>query len=337
MRPTLKRPELFPRRIYLLLVIILSLALIVLVGVYIALRQSGDEQSPPDASTQPGTPVFSFAVAAPAGQPFRPRGAVIVGTRVYVADSEGGRLGVVDLARGPDATLDFIPIAFDRPDQELPAKPQPVGIGVLRDASLLVTDPANGRLWRMGQDGRLLGDFPDQDERARSGLVRPVGVAVAEDEVYVTDVGDQRIKVYTDTGRFLRSVGGPGYLPGELAFPNGIAVNADGEIWVADSNNRRVQLLGPQGEPLLIIDQAGEDVRFDLPRAVALDRLGRVHVIDTFGQTVHIFQSDGRYDSSYGQPTDPGGRLDLPEGLAIDDSRIVVSDGGNRRLVVYTY
>jgi hypothetical protein len=85
------------------------------------------------------------------------------------------------------------------------------------------------------------------------------------------------------------------------------------------------------------VERAGADVRFDLPRAVALDRLGRVHVVDTFGRTIYLFDGDGRYETSYGQPSDPGGRLDLPEGIAIDESRIVVSDGGNRRLVVYTY
>lgn len=324
------------KRRYLLLGLLVAMAAAVLIAALVV-RHPDDQGLSGAGDGPPGTPSLSYSIEAPPGLPFRPRGVVIAGTRAFVADSEGGRLGVVDLGQGPQATLDFLPVSFDRPGEELPARPQPAGLGLLRDGTLLMADSANGRLWRIGQNGQLLGDFPATEERARSQLQSPVGVAVSGDEVYVTDVGDQRVKVYSDTGRFLRSLGGPGYLPGQLAFPNGIALNGAGEMWLADSNNRRVQLLSAKGEPLLLIDRGDKEVRFDLPRAVALDRLGRLHVVDTFAQTIYVFDSDGNALLGYGQGADSAGRLNLPEGVALDRSRIVVSDGGNRRLVVYTY
>lgn len=325
------------RRLYLLLAIVLGMCLVVALILYGATRGPSETTDTPPSPGLAGAPVFAFAVEASGNESFRPRGGVLIGSRFFVADSEGARLAVVDLTRGDDATLEFIPIAFDRPGASFPARPQPVGVAVIRDGSLLVTDPANGRLWKMAQDGTLLGDFPDQTERERSELRKPVGIAVQGDQVYVTDVADQRIKVYSDTGRFLRTLGGAGYLPGQLAYPNGLAVDRDRRVWVADSNNRRVQLLDTDGQPLRVIERVESTVPFDLPRSVALDRLGRVHVVDTFGQAVYVFSADGRVVLSYGQRSHAPDRVRLPEGVTIDAAHLVVSDAGNRRVLVYTY
>ncbi len=106
---------------------------------------------------------------------------------------------------------------------------------------------------------------------------------------------------------------------------------------MADSNNRRVQLLDTDGQPLRVIERVQPTVPFDLPRSVALDRYGRIHVVDTFGQAVHVFDPDGRLVLSYGQRSGTPDRVRLPEGVAIDADHLVVSDTGNHRVLVYTY
>jgi hypothetical protein len=126
-------------------------------------------------------------------------------------------------------------------------------------------------------------------------------------------------------------------LPGEFSYPNAVTVGGDGRVVVADSNNKRVQLMDPDGSAPVVIMGASADKPFSLPRAVARDRFGRLHVVDTFGQDVVVFDRDNRYLFTYGQDADPGHRLNLPEGIAIDDRVVVVSDGGNGRLLVYAY
>lgn len=328
--------RLAPRRIYLIALAALVVTLVVLVGVYL---QIGRPASPTStaASGQAEVPVLRYTVSGPPGGAFRLRGVAIVGSKAFIADSDGGRLVVLDLARGEDGTFTYIPIAPDRRYETLPKPAQPISVAVSPDGTLLVTDLANGRLWRVAQDGSLLGEFPDPKERERSKLTEPAGVAVGGGEVFVSDVADQQIKVYSMGGRFLRSFGEPGVRPGQFSFVNGLAVGRDGNLYVADSNNRRVQVVDKQGTPVALLDKTDRPEGMGLPRAVALDRFGRVHVADTFAKTVYVYRDASVPVLVYGRGPGDQSTLDLPEGIAISDDTIVVSDGGNRRVMVFSY
>jgi sugar lactone lactonase YvrE len=325
------------RRLYLALIIVLVVALIALLAALGLSRRGSTVTSTTVVPSSPGEPVFAYEVAGSTGSGFRPRGSVIAGGKVYIADSEGARMAVLDLAQGRGAQLAFIPIAPENPSVPLKARPQPTAVGALPDGTLLVTDAANQTIWRVSADGFLLGTFPERLDILRSKLTAPVGIWVAADQVYVTDVADMRIKVYSVSGSYLRFFGKEGYFPGEFSYPNAVTAGEDGRVAVADSNNKRVQLMDADGSASVVITGASADKPFSLPRAVARDRFGRLHVVDTFGQQVVVFDRDGTYLFAYGQDTDPGHRLNLPEGIAIDETQIVVSDGGNRRVVVYTY
>ncbi len=330
-----------PRRLYIALIVVLSVALVALVAIYLRVDSAPPEVVSTTTTLGPGQnagePSFLYAVEAPADRPFRPRNSAVSGSRVYVADSEGQRVAVLDLTGGQEAQIGFIPITPDDLEQELPRDPQPTAVGVLADGTLLVADAANGRVWRLTPDGSFLGDFISEEERTRSELLSPVGLAVTATEVLLTDVGDQRVKVFSTSGSFLRYFGGDGFHPGEFSFPNALAVDRDGLVYVADSNNERVQVIGAESGVVTVIDQADTEEGLVLPRALAFDRFGRLHVVDTFGQAVHVYGSDGALLYTYGRGPGDTRRLTLPEGIVITNDRIVVSDGGARRLVVYTY
>jgi DNA-binding beta-propeller fold protein YncE len=329
------------RRLYVALIVLLAAALAALVFAYARVR--GQDTSDAGVTTTlvtagtSGEPTFLYEILAPPDRPFRPRNAAVSGSLVYVADSEGQRVAVFDLAAGPSAELSFIPITPDSLDRTLPRDPQPTAVGVRADASLLVADPANGRIWHLTPDGTFLGEFPPEAERERSKLTSPVGLAVAGGEVFVTDVGDQRVKVYSASGAFLRQFGGKGFRPGLFSFPNAVVADRDGLVYVADSNNKRVQIVGAGDSVVTVIDRTDTEEGLSLPRGLAFDRFGRLHVVDTFGQAVFVYGSDGEFLSVYGRGPGTQKRLTLPEGIAITSDRIVVSDGGNRRLVVYSY
>ncbi len=330
-----------PRRLYIALIVVLSVALVVLLAIYLRVDSAPPEVVSTTTTLGPGEnagePSFLYPVQVPADRPFRPRNSAVAGSRVYVADSEGQRVAVLDLADGQEAQIGFIPITPDSLDQELPRDPQPTAVGVLADGTLLVADAANGRVWRLTQDGSFLGDFISEEERTRSELLSPVGLAVTSTEVLLTDVGDQRVKVFSTSGSYLRYFGGDGFHPGEFSFPNALAVDRDALVYVADSNNKRVQVIGAESGVVTVIDKADTEEGLVLPRGLAFDRFGRLHVVDTFGQAVHVYGSDGALLYTYGRGSGDSRRLTLPEGIAITNDRIVVSDGGARRLVVYSY
>ena len=74
-----------------------------------------------------------------------------------------------------------------------------------------------------------------------------IGVDRAGSLIYVVDAGSSRVLVFDDQGRFLRAVGRKGQGPGEFARPTGLALTGTGGFAVADRDNNRIQLFGPDG------------------------------------------------------------------------------------------
>jgi uncharacterized protein (TIGR03663 family) len=139
-------------------------------------------------------------------------------------------------------------------------------------------------------------------------------------------------------GRILS--GGVGVGPGQFQRPAGLAVDAQGNVWVADSLNGRVQKLGPDGrfQAMLMSPQ-----RFREPWGVAVDRDGNVYVADTWNHRIQKFDRDLKLVATWGQPPQPNetnpGPLDLygPRSIAIDgDGNLWVTDTGHSRLVKFS-
>lgn len=80
-------------------------------------------------------------------------------------------------------------------------------------------------------------------------LYSPAGIAVTSDgNIYVSDWGNNMIKVFNSSGAYLagwgNSFGNPGSGPGEFAYPEGLALDAAGNLYVADHDNQRIQIFG---------------------------------------------------------------------------------------------
>ncbi len=77
-------------------------------------------------------------------------------------------------------------------------------------------------------------------------LDNPVRLVTSTDGqwVYVVDYGNHRIQVFTNTGAYVGQIGSVGSGPGQFLNPIGIAVDAQGTVYVGDTNNSRIQLFG---------------------------------------------------------------------------------------------
>ena len=87
-------------------------------------------------------------------------------------------------------------------------------------------------------------------EGSSAGMVHwPRGVAVntERNEIAVTDGDISRVQVFSVDGTYLRSFGGEGEEDGEFNDPSGIVFLNNGNIFVADSSNNRVQMFTGQG------------------------------------------------------------------------------------------
>lgn len=136
--------------------------------------------------------------------------------------------------------------------------------------------------------------------------------------------------------------GGSGFARGQFQRPAGLAVDAQGNVYVADSRNNRVQKLGPDGRALATLVSPGG---FNEPWGVAIDSAGNVYVADTWNHRIQKFDSDLRFERAWGGPPARSGPeasptpLELygPRDIAVDrDGNVWVTDTGHHRLVKYS-
>src|SRR6185436_5196680 len=98
------------------------------------------------------------------------------------------------------------------------------------------------------------------------------------------------VSLYDDAGGLLDQFGGGGSGLGKFNFPGGSAADADGNLYVADVANHRVQKLDPAGAPLAVFGSQGSgDGQLNTPRDVALAPAGNVYVADGANNRIEKF------------------------------------------------
>lgn len=116
------------------------------------------------------------------------------------------------------------------------------------DGRLHVTDSLNFRIQTFDADGRFAGMIGSPGDRA-GAMARPKGVAADRDgHLYVADALQNGVQIFDAAGRFLLAFGEQGQGRGEFWLPAGIFIGDD-RIYVADTHNRRVQVLRYLGAP----------------------------------------------------------------------------------------
>ena len=136
-----------------------------------------------------------------------------------------------------------------------------------------------------------------QQGSAAGMLSYPWGVAVNErNDIAVTDVGNDRIQVFSSDGTYLRSFGRKGDKQGELNWPRGIAFDIKNEnILVVDNGNHRVQLFNEQG---VYLSQFGGKGNFGHhlmhPHGLSVNCDRNIIVADSHNKLVKIFSLSGQ-------------------------------------------
>ena len=199
------------------------------------------------------------------------------GGNAYVLDGRRSRIVVFSRATGLPAR------SIGSPGSGPGQLQSPSALAIDAGGTISVADSGNDRIVQFTSAGSYLGSLTTDGE--------PRGVAVTPDgqRTYVaTSAG--RIEVYDPSGSEVDEFAGRGNKLGKLESPGQIALDAAGNLWVADRGNNRVQQYGPDGERLGMFGQRGIGIgEFIHPTGVSVDCYGTLTVTDSDNNRVQQF------------------------------------------------
>jgi tripartite motif-containing protein 71 len=165
----------------------------------------------------------------------------------------------------------------------------------------------------------------------------PWGICVWENEVYVTDYGNNRVQVFDKTGTFVRKFGSAGSGSGGLfRNPEGICSH-DGEIYVCDYNGNQIQVFGTDGVFRRRWGTSGSaDGQFSGPIGVSASETNLVFVAESGNNRVSVFQRDGTFVRRFGVYGTGNGQLSNPWNVTVVDDEVYVVEYGNCRISVFS-
>ncbi|MFZ0916195.1 MAG: hypothetical protein WAN04_04810, partial [Candidatus Udaeobacter sp.] len=124
--------------------------------------------------------------------------------------------------------------------------------------------------------------------------------------------------------------GGKGTGKGEFDSPIGIAVDPNGNFFVSDSNNGRIEKFSPTGAFLDIMGTKGSGLgQLGAPNGIAVDHAGNIYVADASNHRVQKLSADGKLIAEWKGPS-PGFYGPRRIAIGADDSVYVVDQGHTR-------
>ena len=188
----------------------------------------------------------------------------------------------------------------------------------------------------------VLPDFA-APSRIIGDLNRPWGLAVREgcggEEVVVAERGAHCVSIINVASGEKKSFGSLGSSLGAFNHPEGVAVDAQGNILVGDCKNHRIQQFMPNGENLEIVGgMVGRPLQFYLPLGIAVHpHSQKVYVADRGNHRIQVLHSDSTYCGHFGSAGSGNGQFQYPYDIATDsDGNVYVVDCGNNRVQVFT-
>lgn len=279
------------------------------------------------------------------GEPF---GVAVKADEIYVSDGENGR--ILKISKSGVATV--LTDRLNTPSQ----------IAFDKNGDLIVADSGSHTIKKIKPAGEveIVAGIENQagfaDGAASSALFNaPVGLAVAENKIFVADTYNDKIRVIENGAVTTLAGSVQGFSDGTGAqakfdTPTGLSVLADGSLLVADTNNRRLRVIVGGGVSTLtgsgaydLADGTLAEALLVHPTAVAFNKNGAIYFTD--GNAVRVIEnrvipivktvSDERRGFADGNLKNA--RFNRPSGLAFDDKgNLFVADAENQSVRVFT-
>jgi len=216
-----------------------------------------------------------------------------------------------------------------------------VGLALDDDDRLFVTDARMRRMVVFNPKHEQVAAFGEEV------LVRPGGAAIDRENrfLYVADSGNDVVDVFdADSFKLLRQIGKASRKheqtdPGTFALPEGVAVDSDGNVYVTDTFNCRIEIFDADGRYLSTFGRNGDGpADLQRPKGIAIDGDGHIWVVDAAQSRVKVFNQQGRLLIYFGGAGYYPGQFMGPWGIAIGPSnQVIVSETYPGRVQVFRY
>jgi serine/threonine-protein kinase len=220
----------------------------------------------------------------------------------------------------------------------------PVSVAVDEGGNLVALDAKTCNVQIIGKSGQLLAKFGEpaspttgKIEIGTGGFFHPQALALDDkDNIYVSDTGNHRIRVFNPAGKVLNKFGIQGARLGEFNSPAGLALDNAQNLLVVDEKNYRVQIFSTKGVFKNKFGKRGTGRgEFAAPIGVAADSKRNIFVTDR-DMRIQVFDPEGYYLTEFGTPQ---GNYKTPPkyyGLTIDaENNLYVTDIANCSVLVY--
>ena len=224
----------------------------------------------------------------------------------------------------------------------------PFGVAVDAAGNVYVADRRNHKIRKITPDGEvttLAGSTQGYKEGSGSTAKfnDPYGVAAdAAGNVYVADIDNHRIRKITSDGEVTTFAGSTqGYKEGsgstaKFYKPYGVALDAAGNVYVADTKNNKIRKISKNG----MVTTIGGANTFNQPKGIAVDGAGNVYVGDTNDHMIRKISPDGNVSTVAGSAIEgfkngigEEAKFKKPEGLGIDGTgSLYVADVLNHKI-----
>jgi trimeric autotransporter adhesin len=256
----------------------------------------------------------------------------------------------------------------------------PYGVAVDASGNIYIADTVNNRIRKVTKSTGIISTVAGTGETRYSGdgglatsakVYSPTGVAVdASGNIYIADAENHRIRMVTNPGStgVISTVAGNGEFgysgdgglatSAQLNYPYGVAVDALGNIYIADGENHRIRKVTNPGSTGMISTVAGNgesgysgdgvlatSSRLNSPFGVAVDASGNIYIADIHNNRIRMVTNpgssgiistvagDGAGSFSGDQGLATSGQLNNPYGLCLDAlGNIYIADTYNHRV-----
>jgi ABC-type Fe3+ transport system permease subunit/DNA-binding beta-propeller fold protein YncE len=234
---------------------------------------------------------------------------------------------------------------------------KPKGLCRDRQGNIVVVEPHYQRVNLFSPAGQLMAQWGRRGTNTGQFVLPRAAAVNSQNEILVSEYGPaERVQRFSlaaqQTGLapgrpaaqantypapaplFLGSIGRAGTGPGEFNRPEGLCVDAQDRIYVADSCNHRIQVFSKEGKLLRTYGKAGA-ARGELsyPYDICVDAAGRQYVCEFGNSRIQVFDANDQPIEILGGPGAAPGQFNNPWGVALDSAgNLYVADSQNHRV-----